>query len=130
MTSYSTAADAARAAAEAVRALNHLTFATGVSPGWEMPSDAYDVVAALSTMAAGLPQALGQVQRFMDGLESGGRLRHDSGEAARLEADLHNLRTATGQAASVAGLLARALADAHNDLAAIGYEFSDGGEAS
>lgn len=125
---YTTAAEAAHAAAEAVRTLNHLTLAAGVSPEWEMPSDAYDVVAALRTMAAGLPQSIEQVQHLVDGLENTGRLRHDSGDRARLDADLYNLRAATGQAATMAGLLARVLADAHNDLSAIGYEFPDGGD--
>ncbi len=75
-----TAADTvslARTAAEAVRGLNH---ATRHEDGLGQPSDAYDVLGALSLAASGLGQALAQVARYLDAALAGGRLGHDHGE--------------------------------------------------
>ena len=67
----------ARTAAEAVRGLNH---ATRHEDGLGQPSDAYDVLGALSLAASRLGQALAQVTRYLDRALAGGRLGHDLGE--------------------------------------------------
>jgi hypothetical protein len=65
----------ARAAAEAVRGLNH-----AAGSGLGQPSDAYDVLGSLSLAASRLGQALAQVARFLDLALADGRLGHDLGE--------------------------------------------------
>jgi hypothetical protein len=67
----------ARTAAEAVRGLNH---ATRHEAGLGQPSDAYDVLGALSLAASRLGQALAQVTRYLDRALADGRLGHDLGE--------------------------------------------------
>jgi hypothetical protein len=67
----------ARTAAEAVRGLNH---ATRHEDGLGQPSDAYDVLGALSLAASRLGQALAQVTCYLDRALAGGRLGHDLGE--------------------------------------------------
>ena len=69
----------ADAAAEAIRALNHATIGGG---GLVHPADAYDVLGALATLAARLPQALGQVQDFLDDATEHGRIAVVDGEHA------------------------------------------------
>jgi hypothetical protein len=125
---HTTAAELASAAAEAIRGLNHASMSAPRAE-LEYPADAYEVMGALSAMAQRLPQAIEQTQRFMDRLHDAGRLRHDSGAPALLAGDLIALRVATDDAVTMAGMLARALADVHSDLSAIAYNES-GGEAS
>ena len=67
----------ARAAAEAIRGLNH---ATRREDGLGQPSAAYDVIGALSLAASRLGQALAQVTRYLDRALADGRLGHDLGE--------------------------------------------------
>ncbi len=55
---------AADAAAEAVRALNHATLPAAC--GLTGPADVYDVLGALAALAGRLPQALTQLQGFLD----------------------------------------------------------------
>jgi len=59
-----TAAQHAEQAAEAVRALNHATqpWAGGLTG----PGDVYDILGSLATLASRLPQALTQLQGFLD----------------------------------------------------------------
>ncbi|MCE7078842.1 hypothetical protein [Streptomyces sp. ST2-7A] len=116
-----TAAGTARAAAEAIRTLNHLTFRPDAEAEWEMPGDVYSVIGALAYLVGRLPQTLRQAGELLEALHGTGRLRHDSGDPARLDTDVHNLHAATEQATTMASMLARALSDAHNDLAHIGY---------
>lgn len=62
------ARQAAEQAAEAIRALNHLTMAppgTG-SPGWEDLADVYAIVGELQVFAQRLPQAFDQLARVLD----------------------------------------------------------------
>ena len=74
MTDSSQAAALARAAADAIRGLNH------AAGGLGQPSDAYDVLGSLSLAASRLGQALAQVARFLDLALADGRLGHDLGE--------------------------------------------------
>ena len=67
----------ARAAAEAIRGLNH---ATRDHAGLGQPSAAYDVLGALSQAASGLPQLTAQITRYLDHALTGGQLGHDRGE--------------------------------------------------
>jgi hypothetical protein len=66
----------ARAAAEAIRGLNH---ATRREDGLDQPSVAYDVLGALALAASRLGQALAQVTRYLDKALADGRLGHDLG---------------------------------------------------
>ena len=67
----------ARAAAEAVRGLNH---ATRHENGLDQPSVAYDVIGSLSLAASRTGQALAQITRYLDQALAAGRLGHDLGE--------------------------------------------------
>ena len=66
----------ARSAAEAVRGLNHATLG---GSGLGQPADAYQVLGELSLAAAGLPQLLGQVGRWLATALAAGRLGCDDG---------------------------------------------------
>ena len=75
----------ARAAAEAVRALNHATLGGGLG----QPSDAYAVLGELSLTASRIPQLLGQVGRWLAAALAAGRLISDArAGAASLARDL------------------------------------------
>ena len=67
----------ARAAAEAIRGLNH---ATRREDGPGQPSAACDVLGSLSLAASRLGQALAQVARYLDRALADGNLGHDLGE--------------------------------------------------
>ena len=67
----------ARAAAEAIRGLNH---ATRQEAGLGQPSAAYAVIGALALAASRLPQAFTQITRWLDQALAAGRLGHDLGE--------------------------------------------------
>lgn len=75
-------------AAEAVRSLNHATLSK--RPGWEYPSDAYDVVGGLARVAMMLPQALQQAGRFVDDIANNGHMGVDAGgpDVAAMQTDL------------------------------------------
>lgn len=69
MTPPEPAHQAARTAAEAVRALNHLTRPGAGQDGTGLDvSNVYDLVAELALMTARLPQALRQVEDLLDEL--------------------------------------------------------------
>ena len=74
----------ARAAAEAIRGLNH---ATRDTPAWASPSAAYDVLGALSQAASGLPQLTAQITRYLDQALAAGKLGHDRGEDPAMAVD-------------------------------------------
>jgi hypothetical protein len=67
----------ARTAAEGGLGPDH---ATRHEAGLGQPSDAYDVLGALSLAASRLGQALAQVTRYLDRALADGRLGHDLGE--------------------------------------------------
>jgi hypothetical protein len=66
----------ARTAAAAVRSLNHSTLG---GEGMEQPADAYGLLGELSLAAAGLPQLLAQVGRWLASALAAGRLGCDDG---------------------------------------------------
>ena len=92
----------ARAAAEAIRGLNH---ATRHETGLGQPSVAYDVLGALSLAAARIGQALAQITRYLDRALAAGRLGHDRGQdpAHAVEATAVFLSDAAASAAALAG---------------------------
>jgi len=92
----------ARAAAEAIRGLNH---ATRGPAGLGQPSAAYDILGALATAAARTGQALSQITRYLDAAASAGRLGHDHGEdpAFAVDAAAIFLSDAQLSAAALAG---------------------------
>jgi hypothetical protein len=67
----------ARAAAEAIRGLNHASRHEG---GLGQASAAYDVLGALTLAASRLGQALTQITRWLDRALAAGLLGHDLGE--------------------------------------------------
>ncbi len=73
----------ARAAAGAVRSLNHATLG---GEGLDWPADAYELIGELSLAAAGLPQLLAQVGRW---LASAAALARDLGQAQQQLAAVH-----------------------------------------
>lgn len=65
---------AAIAAAEGIRQINHLTLFARVGP-----SEVYDVLGALGTMASRLPQSCQQLGRQLADAQARGALRSDRG---------------------------------------------------
>ena len=109
------AARCADTAAEAVRALNHATLpAAGTLTG---PADLYDVVGALASLTARLPQALSQLQAFLAGEHAAGRVRvvdgPHTGDPAAALVDIDRWLT---RAATAADTLRHALEPAHAAL--------------
>ncbi len=104
----------ARAAAEAIRGLNHATLG---AEGLGQPSDAYAVLGELSTAASRIPQLLGQVGRWLAAALAGGRLGCDDGTdpAAAVSGAWLFISDARASAAS----LARDLEQAQQQLAAV-----------
>jgi len=104
----------ARTAAGAVRSLNHATLG---GQGLAQPADAYELIGELALAAAGLPQLLAQVGRWLASALEAGRLGCDDGTdpgdavgGARLS--LSGARTS-------AAALARDLGQAQQQLAAV-----------
>ena len=112
----------ARAAADAVRSLNHATLGGGL----EQPADAYDVLGELSLAASRLPQALGQVGRWLAAALAAGQLSSDDGTdpACAVSGAWIFLSDARGSAAA----LARDLEQARQQLSAVNGQPSLKGE--
>jgi hypothetical protein len=73
-----TPAEAAWQAAEAIRALNHLTLAvTGPRAGYTDPSDVDTVLGALQALTERLPQTLGQASSWLTRHHERGRIGQD-----------------------------------------------------
>jgi hypothetical protein len=89
------AAEAARAAAEAVRELNHLT-PSRCAYVW--PSDVDAVIGELGTLVQRMPQTFRQASMWLEGQHLAGRVGHDLGSEG---------------AASVAEVLGEVLGDLH-----------------
>ena len=104
----------ARTAAGAVRSLNHATLG---GDGLEQPADAYGLLGELSQAAAGLPQLLAQVGRWLAAALAAGRLGCDDGTdpAAAVSGAWLFLSGAQNTAAA----LARDLDCAQQQLAAV-----------
>jgi hypothetical protein len=92
----------ARAAAEAIRGLNHTT---RHDAGLGQPAVACDVLGALSLAASRLGQALTQITRYLDRALAAGNLGHDLGEdpSVAVETAAVFLGDARGSAAALAG---------------------------
>lgn len=69
----------AERAAEAVRELNHRTRDPRVFAG---PAELYRLVGDLAVLAGGLPQLLGQLDRWLRAEHDAGRVRADTGAEA------------------------------------------------
>jgi hypothetical protein len=103
-------------AAEAIRALNHLT--QPAAGALSDPGDAAQVAAALASLTGRLPQLLRQIGRWLAEEQRAGRLRVDAlspspDAAAATDATLARLRLAT----QYAGDASVALDAAHQQLA-------------
>jgi hypothetical protein len=104
----------ARSAAEAVRGLNHATLG---GSGLAQPADAYQVLGELSLAAAGLPQLLGQVGRWLASALAAGRLGCDDGTDPAGAVSGAWLFISDARASAAA--LARNLSQAQQQLAAV-----------
>ena len=106
----------AEAAADAVRAINHIT---GWPDGLAYPSDAYAVLGQLATVAARLPQACHQIAAQLAGWHAAGHIGIDPGTryADNPTGALDAATRALGDAAATAGRLYGALHDAAQALA-------------
>lgn len=104
----------ARTTAGAVRSLNHATLG---GSGLAQPADAYEVIGELSRAAAGLPQLLAQVGRWLASALAAGRLGCDDGTdpAGAVSGAWLFLSDARASAAA----LARDLGQAQQQLAAV-----------
>ena len=104
----------ARAAAGAVRSLNHATLG---GTGLDQPADAYELIGELSLAAAGLPQLLAQVGCWLAAALASGRLGCDDG--ADPGPAVGGARLALSGARTSAAALARDLGQAQQQLAAV-----------
>jgi hypothetical protein len=104
----------ARTAAGAVRSLNHATLG---GDGLEQPADAYGLLGELSQAAAGLPQLLAQVGRWLAAALAAGRLGCDDGTDPA--AAVSGAWLFLSGARSTAAALARDLDCAQQQLAAV-----------
>ncbi|MZD09136.1 hypothetical protein GTW43_29255 [Streptomyces sp. SID5785] len=109
-------------AAETIRSLNYATLPE--ASGLAFPGDAYSTVGNLSMLAMRLPQALHQVQAFIDRQHESGDLYSDQGPDD-LSARIASLRAATDDAARAAHTLYAALEQAHVALSPIGARGHD-----
>lgn len=112
-----TPAQLADQAADAIRAINHLTRTP--RDGFEYPGDVYSLVAGLSQMAMMLPQALEQASRLIADLNEDGHLRSDKNQ---LEHDLAETLLGLEAAGFAAESLYKGLNRAHSGLGPIGYK--------
>jgi hypothetical protein len=112
-----TPAKLADEAAEAIRAINHLT--RSPRDGWEYPGDVYSLVGNLSQLAMMLPQALEQASRFIADLNEGGHLRSDKDQ---LDQDLGEVFYGLDDARNAAQKLYGSLNRAHSGLSPIAYK--------
>jgi len=112
-----TPAKNADVAAEAIRAINHLTMCPRDS--WEYPGDVYSTIGNLAQMAMMLPQALEQAARLMTDLNEAGNLRSDKDS---LDTDLGEVLYGLDAARIAANQLYGALNRAHGGLSPIAYK--------
>ena len=104
----------ARTAAGAVRSLNHATLG---GDGLGQPADAYELIGELALAAAGLPQLLAQVGRWLASALAAGRLGCDDGTSPA--GAVSGARLFISGARSTAAALARDLGCAQQQLAAV-----------
>jgi len=115
----------ARTAAAAVRSLNHATLG---GAGLEQPADAYRLLGELSLAAAGLPQLLAQVGRWLAAALAAGRLGCDDGTEPAAAVSGAWLFISDARASAAA--LARDLDQAQQQLAAVNGSPAPEGERS
>jgi hypothetical protein len=104
----------ARTATGAVRSLNHATLG---GAGLDWPADAYELIGELSLAAAGLPQLLAQVGRWLAAALASGKLGCDDGTDPVAAVSGAWLFISDARAAAAA--LARDLGQAQQQLAAV-----------
>ncbi|NEA59507.1 hypothetical protein G3I60_36440 [Streptomyces sp. SID13666] len=109
--------DLADTAAEAIRSLNHATLSTKGELTY--PSDAYEVVAALTQLTQRLPQTFDQLAHFLGTLPKTGTVTADYGTP---DEHLAQSRSALASAALIARTLADHLARAQDALAPLTYD--------
>jgi hypothetical protein len=111
-----TAVEHGKAAAEAIRAINHLTM---LRTGLPYPSHAYQVISELVTLAGRLPQAFRQIAAQLQCWEQAGELGIDdsddpAGETASIGRYLTEYApVAAGALHDALGVVAEALARAY-----------------
>jgi hypothetical protein len=94
--------------AEAIRALNHLTYGGGELGS---PDEVRDIIASLGLMGQGLPQLCEQLARFLVAAQEDGQVRHGSGADPDLSVtEVMEALNAAGQAAD---MMTAALEEAH-----------------
>jgi hypothetical protein len=111
-----TACEHAEAAAEAIRAINHVTFHNAALP---YPSDAYRLIGALITLVERLPQALQQTAQRITRWQHAGELGIDNGTDYAANPDQAAAEAVVGlhaAAAIRAGQLRDALSQAHRAI--------------
>lgn len=111
-TPAATPAQLAEHAAEAVRAINHLTLHASA---FTWPAQVSDTIGQLAVLTQRLPQALIQMGQWLDTADAAGRVGHDTDDTPNLS--LLFAWTALASAEHHATQLAAALADAHNEIA-------------
>lgn len=110
-----TAVEHAEEAAEAIRAINHVTFHAEALP---YPSDAWRLISHLASLAHRLGQALEQTGNLVGGKQERGEIGIDHGTAyaGHPEMAVGDCLTGLQDAVQAAGLLAEALERAARPL--------------
>lgn len=121
-----TAAEAAELAAEALRALAHLT---GKPAGLTYPSNVHGVLGSLSTAIARLPQSLAQMTLFLGRQHEAGHVVADWGPyAGHADAAVTDAAEAVAVAIAHANGLKDALDRAQRACSGLSYTGPDGDE--
>jgi hypothetical protein len=108
LASTMTPREVASQAAEAIRALNHLTYGGGELGS---PDEVRDIIASLGLMGQGMPQLCEQLARFLVAQQEDGQVRHGSGADPDLSVtEVMEALNAAGQAAD---MMTAALEEAH-----------------
>jgi hypothetical protein len=122
-----TACEHAEAAAEAIRAINHVTFHDRALP---YPSDAYRLLGELITLAERLPQALQQTAQRVTRWQDAGELGIDAGSAYAGDPARATVEAVAGLLAATiaAGQLRDALGQARRAITYVHYTGPDGND--
>lgn len=112
---------AAELAAEAIRALNHLS-----ADSLRFPNDVHLILGSLDTLAARLPQALKQMSNFLYRQHEAGHLDADFGDyEGRTEDAMRDAHLTLGTAAVYAQQLQKALEHAQAAISGLSYTGPD-----
>lgn len=120
MSDQKTPAELADVAAEAIRALNHLTQHADSLP---YPGDAYSTVANLAVLARRLPQGIDQITAVVQALYSSNNLRSDRPDVT-VDQAVTTVVQALAAADTAAKALEIALDAAHQALGPLAYQES------